>query len=72
MPKPLGWGLIGSSTVARKSAIGASRAQAGNQVVAVMSSEGQPAGADGAHCLATALAVLESKRNGHRVAIPQP
>jgi 1,5-anhydro-D-fructose reductase (1,5-anhydro-D-mannitol-forming) len=37
--KGLGWGLIGASTIAREWVIGAIRAQAGNEVVAVMSTD---------------------------------
>jgi 1,5-anhydro-D-fructose reductase (1,5-anhydro-D-mannitol-forming) len=40
MAKALRWGLIGASTIAREWMIGAIRAQAGNEVVAVMSSDG--------------------------------
>src|SRR4249920_2304136 len=36
---PLGWGLIGASTIAREWLIDAIRAQPGNQVVAVMSTD---------------------------------
>jgi len=39
MAKTLGWGLIGASTIAREWVIGAIRAQTGNEVVAVMSSD---------------------------------
>ncbi len=39
MANKLGWGLVGASTIAREWMIGAIRAQAGNQVVAVMSSD---------------------------------
>ena len=39
MGKALGWGLIGASTIAREWMIGAVRAQPGNQVLAVMSSD---------------------------------
>jgi 1,5-anhydro-D-fructose reductase (1,5-anhydro-D-mannitol-forming) len=39
MTTRLGWGLIGASTIAREWMIGAIRAQAGNEVVAVMSSD---------------------------------
>jgi 1,5-anhydro-D-fructose reductase (1,5-anhydro-D-mannitol-forming) len=39
MAKALRWGLIGASTIAREWMIGAIRAQAGNEVVAVMSSD---------------------------------
>src|SRR5439155_8323052 len=39
MTAPLGWGLIGASTIAREWMIDAIRAQAGNEVVAVMSSD---------------------------------
>jgi 1,5-anhydro-D-fructose reductase (1,5-anhydro-D-mannitol-forming) len=39
MAQALGWGLIGASTIAREWMIGAIRAQPGNQVVAVMSSD---------------------------------
>jgi len=37
MPKSLGWGLIGASTIAHEWVIGAIRAQPGSEVVAVMS-----------------------------------
>jgi 1,5-anhydro-D-fructose reductase (1,5-anhydro-D-mannitol-forming) len=40
MAKALRWGLVGASTIAREWMIGAIRAQAGNEVVAVMSSDG--------------------------------
>jgi 1,5-anhydro-D-fructose reductase (1,5-anhydro-D-mannitol-forming) len=39
MAQTLGWGLIGASTIAREWMIGAMRAQPGNEVVAVMSSD---------------------------------
>jgi len=39
MTRALGWGLIGASTIAREWVIGAIRAQPGNEVVAVMSSD---------------------------------
>jgi 1,5-anhydro-D-fructose reductase (1,5-anhydro-D-mannitol-forming) len=39
MGQALGWGLIGASTIAREWMIGAIRAQPGNQVLAVMSSD---------------------------------
>jgi 1,5-anhydro-D-fructose reductase (1,5-anhydro-D-mannitol-forming) len=39
MAKALRWGLIGASTIAREWMIGAIRTQAGNEVVAVMSSD---------------------------------
>ena len=39
MAKALGWGLIGASTIAREWMIGAIRAQPGNDIVAVMSSD---------------------------------
>ena len=39
MARKLGWGLIGASNIAREAMIGAIRAQAGNDVVAVMSSD---------------------------------
>jgi len=39
MGKALGWGLIGASTIAREWMIAAIRAQPGNQVLAVMSSD---------------------------------
>ena len=39
MGSSIGWGLIGASTIAREWVIGAIRAQAGNEVVAVMSSD---------------------------------
>jgi 1,5-anhydro-D-fructose reductase (1,5-anhydro-D-mannitol-forming) len=39
MAKALGWGLIGASTIAREWMIGAIRAQPGNEIVAVMSSD---------------------------------
>jgi 1,5-anhydro-D-fructose reductase (1,5-anhydro-D-mannitol-forming) len=41
MARRLGWGLVGASTVAREWMIGAMRAQPGNEVVAVMSSDAQ-------------------------------
>lgn len=41
MPKSLGWGLVGASTIAREWMIDAIRAQPGNQVVAVMSADSQ-------------------------------
>ena len=40
---PLGWGLIGASTIAREWVIDAIRAQPGHQVVAVMSSDAKRA-----------------------------
>jgi 1,5-anhydro-D-fructose reductase (1,5-anhydro-D-mannitol-forming) len=39
MAKALGWGVIGASTIAREWVIGAIRAQPGNEVVAVMSTD---------------------------------
>jgi 1,5-anhydro-D-fructose reductase (1,5-anhydro-D-mannitol-forming) len=39
--KAIGWGLIGASTIAREWVIGAIRAQPGNEVVAVMSSDAE-------------------------------
>jgi len=39
MAQALGWGLIGASTIAREWMIGAIRAQPGNEVIAVMSSD---------------------------------
>ena len=39
MPGSLGWGLIGASTIAREWVIDAIRAQPGNQVLAVMSTD---------------------------------
>jgi 1,5-anhydro-D-fructose reductase (1,5-anhydro-D-mannitol-forming) len=39
MATAVGWGLIGASTIAREWVIGAIRAQAGNEVVAVMSTD---------------------------------
>jgi len=41
MAHKLGWGLVGASTIAREWMIGAIRAQPGNEVVAVMSSDAQ-------------------------------
>ena len=41
MAHPLGWGLVGASTIAREWMIGAMRAQPGNEVVAVVSSNAQ-------------------------------
>ncbi|MCW8174538.1 Gfo/Idh/MocA family protein [Verminephrobacter aporrectodeae] len=38
---PIGWGLIGASTIAAEHMLGAIRAQAGHEVVAVMSSSAQ-------------------------------
>jgi len=43
MAKPVGWGLIGASTIAREWMVGAIRAQPGHEVVAVMSSDAQRA-----------------------------
>jgi 1,5-anhydro-D-fructose reductase (1,5-anhydro-D-mannitol-forming) len=39
MARTIGWGLIGASTIAREWVINAIRAQAGNEVVSVMSSD---------------------------------
>lgn len=39
MPRIIGWGLIGASTIAKEWMVGAIRAQPGNEVVAVMSSD---------------------------------
>jgi len=41
MTGKLGWGLVGASTIAHEWMIGAMRAQPGNEVVAVMSSDAQ-------------------------------
>lgn len=41
MTHRLGWGLVGASTIAREWMIGAMRAQPGNEVVAVLSSDAQ-------------------------------
>ena len=39
MAASLGWGLIGASTIAREWVIGAIRAQPGNEVLTVMSTD---------------------------------
>jgi len=62
MARPLGWGLIGASTIAHEWVIDAIRAVPGNEVVAVFSTD--PARG------ARALAALESARTGRRVAVP--
>jgi 1,5-anhydro-D-fructose reductase (1,5-anhydro-D-mannitol-forming) len=62
MAHALGWGLIGASTIAREWVIGAIRAQAGNEVVAVMSGNAergtQYAAAQGIPRAHTSLAAL--------------
>ncbi|MGH8630948.1 MAG: Gfo/Idh/MocA family protein [Burkholderiales bacterium] len=41
MPKSVGWGLVGASTIAREWMVDAIRSQPGNQVVAVMSANAE-------------------------------
>ena len=67
MGQQLGWGLIGASTIAREWMIGAIRAQAGNAVVALMSTDAargaQYASANGiAACYTSVDALLADPR----------
>ena len=68
MTRKLGWGLVGASTIAREWMIDAIRAQPGNEVVAVMSSDAQRGAAFAAeHGIARSFTGLDALLAGPAV-----